>query len=760
MLTVLSLLVGICAVAIFLAGVLALLRNSSQASNRWFFRFTSFVAIWMPFNYYDSNYIVHFWTSTVLKLDFISALFLGWAFMQFVDTFANDNFQSSVRPNRYSWWLFGANILAIPAVTYNLLFTSSINGKTLSVNYKQLFIAYVSLIGFYFIYGIAKLYFKRRHAKANDKPALNFIFVGVVIAIVANIFTNLIFPIFIHSRSIVEELNLIGYLGLLIFILFVYIAITTRKLFDIRILVARSLGYFLALLSIGSLFILLSYGITDILFKHVNSDGDRLFYAFLAVGLSMLFSYLKHFFDKATNKLFYRDIYDTQSLLDNLNKLLVSTYELKPLLNDSANIIIQNIKPNFFQFYIYHMQAPIAEKNAAILKSNINHKDLNSIRDMSNGVSEKIIVSDDLNDSFSPLKTLLQKHNIAILAKLSSSNHEEGIGYMLLGYKKSGNTYSTQDTKVLEIIANELVIAIQNSLRFQEIQNFNATLQQRINDATRKLRRTNDKLKALDETKDDFISLASHQLRTPLTSIKGYLSMISEGDAGKLNKTQKVMIDQAYISSQRMVYLIADMLNVSRLKTGKFAIQASPVSLADMVGQELSQLKQTAASRGLNLIYDKPKNFPLLMLDETKIRQVVMNFSDNAIYYTPAKGTIEVQVINKPSVIEFRVKDDGIGVPASEKHHLFTKFYRAKNARRARPDGTGLGLYMARKVIVAQGGAIIFESKEGKGSTFGFVLNKAKLMPPENPPTSTTATINNNQAQLSNKSYRPSATLK
>ena len=115
------------------------------------------------------------------------------------------------------------------------------------------------------------------------------------------------------------------------------------------------------------------------------------------------------------------------------------------------------------------------------------------------------------------------------------------------------------------------------------------------------------------------------------------------------------------------------------------------------------------------------------MLDETKTRQVIMNFVDNAIYYTPAGGHIEVQLAETPTTIEFRVEDNGIGVPKSEQPHLFTKFYRAGNARKARPDGTGLGLFMAKKVIIAQGGSLIFESQEGKGSTFGFIFSKHKL---------------------------------
>jgi signal transduction histidine kinase len=290
------------------------------------------------------------------------------------------------------------------------------------------------------------------------------------------------------------------------------------------------------------------------------------------------------------------------------------------------------------------------------------------------------------------------------------------VGLLVVGFRKTDAELTESDSVLLGRLSESIGLALDNKLLFEENRY-----------VLRQLRESNTKLRDLDEAKDDFISMASHQLRTPLTSIKGYLSMVLEGDAGKTTKMQHEMLGQAFASSQRMVYLIADLLNISRLKTGKFLIEPSEVNLADVIEQELSQLEKAASGRSLKLTYDKPSNFPHLMLDETKTRQVIMNFVDNAIYYTPANGHIAVKLIDKPTSVELRVEDDGIGVPKAEQAHLFTKFYRAGNATKARPDGTGLGLFMAKKVIVAQGGAIIFDSKENQGSTFGFVFSKSKL---------------------------------
>lgn len=293
------------------------------------------------------------------------------------------------------------------------------------------------------------------------------------------------------------------------------------------------------------------------------------------------------------------------------------------------------------------------------------------------------------------------------------------VGLLVVGFQSSASDITDKDTAIVDRVCESIGVALDNKLLFEENQF-----------VLKQLRDSNERLRELDEAKDDFISMASHQLRTPLTSIKGYISMMIDGDAGKITPTQKQLLEQAYFSSQRMVYLIADLLNVSRLKTHKFLIDAKQVDIAKVVQEEVAQLESIAKSHNLKLDYQKPdtKTGKIeLMLDETKTRQIIMNFIDNAIYYSPPGGQISVKLIDKPSTVELRVEDEGMGVPKSEQPHLFTKFYRAANARKARPDGTGLGLFMAKKVIVAQHGSVIFESHENKGSTFGFIFSKHKL---------------------------------
>ena len=504
--------------------------------------------------------------------------------------------------------------------------------------------------------------------------------------------------------------------------------IIKHKLFDIKLIVVRAITYVTSLSFVAALYGFISLVLIKLFFHPTISIAAEVFLAMATAVAGLSFHRIKTAFDHITNRVFYQDAYDAQVFLDEFNKIIVSTFDLNKLLNKILSLVEENLKPAYCLFGLkeddYMPRKIIGTGNMP----EFSEADINYVRNQTPRMHKKIIVTDLLEEKHNGLANVLKKLNVSIIARMTTSIDAEGIGYLVLGPKKNGSMYTSQDIKVLEIIANELVVAVQNALHTEEIERFNITLQAKIKEATHRLRQSNDKLRALDEAKDDFVSMASHQLRTPLTSVKGNISLVLDGDAGKISDLQRQLLQQAFASSQRMVFLIADLLNVSRLKTGKFLIERAPVDLAAVIEEEVNQLQDTAKSRNLSLNYNKPDHVATLMLDDTKTRQVIMNFIDNAIYYTPSGGRIDVELKETPAGVECRVKDNGIGVPKDEQHHLFTKFYRAGNARKARPDGTGLGLFMAKKVIVSEGGAIIFETQEGKGSTFGFSFPKANLM--------------------------------
>jgi signal transduction histidine kinase len=582
----------------------------------------------------------------------------------------------------------------------------------------------ISLLGIG-IYSLAK---KLRHSTGHEKSQLRLMALGLAITF-GLIFISNFFLVVVFS---VTNLLALGPAYTLIFSSTVAYAIVKHRLFDIRAAIARSVGFVLSLGFIGLAYAVVTYSILSVIgTRAISESTERALYIGLALATAFVYPYIKLFFERVTTRLFFKDAYDTQIFLNQLNEVLVGKVVLEPLLTASAKIISDNMKSSRTTFVIrktaYFPVRVLGDKLA------VDSENLQFLNEHTKNLPEKIVVTELLEEGNKSLQRYLNSKDINVLIRLIPNLDYliEGVGYLALGPKRNGELYSKKDLEVLEIIANELVIAIENGLRFEEIDAFNSTLQDKIDTATLQLKRTNDKLKALDETKDEFISMASHQLRTPLTSVKGYVSMVLEGDAGELNATQRKLLEQSFASSQRMVYLIADLLNLSRLRTGKFIIEAKPTNLAEVIESEVDQLKASASGRNLTLTYEKPDNFPSLMIDETKIRQVIMNFADNAIYYTPAGGKIDIKLKDSKDSVEFTVNDNGIGIPTDEQHHLFNKFYRAKNAQKARPDGTGLGLFMAKKVIIAQGGAIVFKSKEGKGSTFGFAFSKHKLKVPK-----------------------------
>lgn len=708
-------------IGLLVIGFFVFLNNVRAIKNTLFSLLTVFMALWLISLFIGdttTNLSVALWS---LRLGFFFSSVMVYLFYLFSLVFP---FKSNVR-------LFPQIIFAVPFLIVAFTVFSSLQVKTVTIDgfvrpdvVGPLYAYSDFIAAFYILAAAGVLINKYRKSDKAQKNQIKFVLYGVIIALVINVFTGSILTLLKIDTNLIA----MGGISIFIFALFVSYAIIWQGFLDIRSVVARSVAYVLSLGSIASVTALIIYSTSGRLESAGATEAQlRLFYVVIAVVLAVFYQPVKSFFDRITNKYFYQDAYEPQNLLNDLNTSLVSLVEVDNIIKDTSLLVEHYLKPSYVIFYVHGEEAV---KN--VFSTAGKAVDTKAIEIIAKKFPEKVTGVFNESSLTPDLFKQSNENSIGMVAHLKSTVADKGyLGSIVLGNKKSGSIYGKQDYRVMEIIADELAIAIQNALHFEEIQQFNITLQKKVDDATRELKKANEKLIALDQTKDDFISMASHQLRTPLTAIKGYVSMVMEGDVGKITKQQHKLLDQAFLSSQRMVYLIADLLNVSRLKTGKFVIEAKPTNLADLVEGELSQLTETIKAKKLRLTYKKPKNFPLIMLDDTKTRQVVMNFVDNAIYYTPENGKIDVIVEEKEKTVEFRVVDNGIGVPKSEQHNLFGKFFRAGNARKARPDGTGLGLFMAKKVIIAQGGTLIFKSEENKGSTFGFSFDKSKLKLPQ-----------------------------
>ncbi len=267
------------------------------------------------------------------------------------------------------------------------------------------------------------------------------------------------------------------------------------------------------------------------------------------------------------------------------------------------------------------------------------------------------------------------------------------------------------DMEVMKALTDQTGLVIKNLHLYSEISSKNIELES-----------ANENLKQLDQAKSEFLSIASHQLRTPLTGIKGYLSMLVEGDYGKIPKKIEDIIKQVFEASNRMARLVDVFLNVSRIEAGKLKLELNGFDLGELVLRSVKDLEITANERGLKLSFEKMDNVYIVKADSDKIKDVLLNLIDNAIKYTK-KGSINVKLSKKDSQALVEVSDTGVGLAEEDIDKLFNKFSRGEDSSKINTGGSGLGLYVAKKVIDAHGGKIWVESlgKE-KGSKFSFTL--------------------------------------
>lgn len=243
-----------------------------------------------------------------------------------------------------------------------------------------------------------------------------------------------------------------------------------------------------------------------------------------------------------------------------------------------------------------------------------------------------------------------------------------------------------------------------------------------IRERTATLREAITHLKEVDRVKSEFISLASHQLRTPLTGIRWAHHALLEGQAGEVSNEQRRILERSLDRTQAMMGLVGELLDVARIEDQKYRLLKEHVDAGQLVRGVVDQFSEAADRRKISFEVSVESHLPKITIDKTKLSIAMGNLIDNAIKYTPAGGKVTISAAQSGDMVCIKVADTGIGIPEEDQYRAFSKFFRSSNAIAMYTRGSGLGLYISRTIVEKHGGTIAVESAEGEGSTFTICL--------------------------------------
>ncbi len=300
-------------------------------------------------------------------------------------------------------------------------------------------------------------------------------------------------------------------------------------------------------------------------------------------------------------------------------------------------------------------------------------------------------------------------------------------GFLKQEISKLENAFVTRIVLSLALIFATLSLIVWRASRTVAIQQarleeYASGLEKMVDQRTRELKESTEKqlrqAEELARVKDEFVALAAHQLRTPPSIINWYSEMLLSGEVGALSDKQKEYIEEIYHATQRMVNLINDFLNISRIESGSLAINPEPTNLSEVADSVTEELTPMINQRGTQIEKHYDKDVPIVNADRKFARIIFQNLISNAVKYTPHGGKVSIAIKKEEPNVLIEIGDNGYGIPLNQQEKVFTKLFRAENIRKKEAEGTGLGLYLVKSVVEQSGGTVRFESKENQGTTF------------------------------------------
>lgn len=574
--------------------------------------------------------------------------------------------------------------------------------------YYYLYLFYIPLL---FMLSYLILFKKFRHETPLVRQQILYVLMGLTGASTFGITSNLILPTFGYFK-----LNWLGQVTLFFWVGCATYAIVKHRLINIRLVVARTVSYTFLMFVLSTFYIFSLFSLGKLFYQENVTSLQIIINVFLSLIVAFTFQPLRRFLEKITDKIFFHDRYNTEELLSELTGIISSTLILKNLVQSSLNRLLTKTKIEKGTLLLLEhntIKEVLQTKTEIATTEKFNYAD---IEILINSVRQPLIL-DELPEG--SRKEALRKIGYYFVGKLQVK--EKVIGLLLLGEKLSGDIYSSQDIELLTILAPQFTVAIENALAYQKIQKFSETLKLEVDHATEELRHTNEKLRQVSSLKDEFVSLTSHELRTPLTAIAGSISTVLDGYAGEIDKKAKEFLDGAYNENLRLIRLVNNLLNISRIESGRLKFNFTDFELGPIIDEVSENLKSELVGKKVTYVYSyEPKL--VVTADQDKAREIIINIVGNALKYTD-QGSVSFTVSSQNGFVLFSIQDTGHGIHPEDQLKLFKKFERVDSHDTGMAKGgTGLGLYICRTLLEGMGGDIWLKSEYGKGTTFYFIL--------------------------------------
>ncbi len=572
----------------------------------------------------------------------------------------------------------------------------------------------------FLIWGFAVLIKKFRKSTGLLQKQTGYFLFGMITAWTLSLLTNFVAVVIFNTI----QLTFIGPSFNLIMIGTIGYAIIKHRFLDIRLIVARSIAYLLLVSTLAGLYVGGLLALQQFLFTDQVSRQYTIGSAALALAMILLFQPLLNIFKNVTENIFYKRDYDVQEFLHNLSNITSHNLILKTLVSEVVEEIKDNLKPIGAAIALVEENNPVQIQGFGFdnLKKENNKsnyvKALSAFQQALEQKKEQILVFGELEKG--AVKNFMRELDLSIVVPLKMQ--DKFIGGLLLKRKSSGDIYSADDIRILKIIAPQLAVAVKNALSFKEIKNFNITLRQKIDDATAELKKANKRLKELDKLKNEFVSIASHELRTPMTAIRNYLWMALNRSEEELPAELKEQLQIAYKSVERLIHLVKDMLTVSRIEAGKISLEKEKLDWNAVIEQVYKELQPIAQKKQIDFCIQPSVEKPVIVGDKNKLMEVLQNIIGNALKFTPENGKVTVAINVARGRVATSVEDTGPGIAADDLKKLFTKFTVINTYEKTKDSGTGLGLYISKQIVNMHDGTIEVDSKVGEGTTFSIFL--------------------------------------